>query len=64
MLMLGKHLGFLRPTSESMITTRLAKAIRGHFLATRDAFYGFPTWKLFTTSAYKNLTTSEETIYE
>ena len=64
MLMLGRHLGFLRPDSVSTLTSRLAEAVRLHFLASRDAFYGFPTWRLYATSAYKNLTNSEEIIYE
>ncbi|XP_011504175.1 PREDICTED: ecdysone 20-monooxygenase isoform X2 [Ceratosolen solmsi marchali] len=63
MLMLGRHLGFLKPDSVSTLTSRLAEAVRTHFLASRDAFYGFPMWKLYATSAYKNLTDSEETIY-
>ncbi|XP_058792402.1 ecdysone 20-monooxygenase isoform X2 [Phymastichus coffea] len=64
MLMLGRHLGFLKPESESLITSKLADAVRMHFLASRDAFYGFPTWKLLPNAAYKNLTQSEETIYD
>lgn len=63
MLMLGRHLGFLNPNSGSTLVGRLADAVREHFLASRDAFYGFPFWKLYATSAYKNLTASEETIY-
>ncbi|XP_032454671.1 cytochrome P450 314A1 isoform X1 [Nasonia vitripennis] len=63
MLMLGRHLGFLKPESVGTLTNRLAEAVRMHFVASRDAFYGFPTWKLYATSAYKNLTDSEETIY-
>ncbi|OXU19788.1 hypothetical protein TSAR_004071 [Trichomalopsis sarcophagae] len=63
MLMLGRHLGFLKPESVGTLTNKLAEAVRMHFVASRDAFYGFPTWKLYATSAYKNLTDSEETIY-
>lgn len=64
MLMLGRHLGFLKPESVGTLTSRLADAVRMHFVASRDAFYGFPMWKLYATSAYKNLTDSEETIYK
>ncbi|KAJ8673935.1 hypothetical protein QAD02_005197 [Eretmocerus hayati] len=63
MLMLGRHLGFLKPDSVGTLISNLAEAVRLHFLATRDAFYGFPFWKLYATSAYKNLTESEESIY-
>ncbi|XP_014212517.1 ecdysone 20-monooxygenase isoform X2 [Copidosoma floridanum] len=63
MLMLGRHLGFLKPESVGSLIGKLADAVREHFLASRDAFYGFPTWKLYATSAYKNLTKSEEAIY-
>ncbi|XP_070166736.1 cytochrome P450 family 24 subfamily A member shade isoform X1 [Polyergus mexicanus] len=62
-LILGRHLGFLKPNSSSTITTRLAEAVRIHFTASRDAFYGLPLWKLLPTSAYKQLIESEDTIY-
>lgn len=62
-LILGRHLGFLKPDSSSMLTTRLAEAVRIHFTASRDAFYGLPLWKLLPTSAYRQLIESEDTIY-
>ncbi|XP_011631403.1 ecdysone 20-monooxygenase isoform X3 [Pogonomyrmex barbatus] len=62
-LILGRHLGFLNPDSNSRLTTRLAEAVRIHFTASRDAFYGLPLWKLLPTSAYKQLIESEDTIY-
>nr|XP_031825344.1 ecdysone 20-monooxygenase [Nomia melanderi] len=62
-LILGRHLGFLKPDSNSTTTTRLAEAVRVHFTASRDAFYGLPLWKLLPTSAYKQLIESEDTIY-
>ncbi|XP_036144543.1 ecdysone 20-monooxygenase isoform X4 [Monomorium pharaonis] len=62
-LILGRHLGFLKPDSSSTLTTRLAEAVRIHFTASRDAFYGLPLWKLLPTSAYKQLIESEDTIY-
>ncbi|XP_012230976.1 ecdysone 20-monooxygenase isoform X2 [Linepithema humile] len=62
-LILGRHLGFLKPDSSSTLTTRLAEAIRIHFTALRDAFYGLPLWKLLPTSTYKQLIESEDTIY-
>ena len=62
-LILGRHLGFLKPGSSSTVTTRLADAVRIHFTASRDAFYGLPLWKLLPTSAYKQLIESEDTIY-
>ena len=64
MLMLGRHLGFLQPESSSTLTSKLAEAVRVHFLASRDAFYGFPAWKLLQTAAYKHLTKSEDDIYK
>ncbi|XP_012286900.1 ecdysone 20-monooxygenase [Orussus abietinus] len=62
MLILGRHLGFLKPDSGSL-TARLAEAVRVHFRASRDAFYGLPLWKLLPTAAYKSLIESEDTIY-
>ncbi|XP_076166404.1 cytochrome P450 family 24 subfamily A member shade isoform X2 [Ptiloglossa arizonensis] len=62
-LILGRHLGFLKPDSSSSVTSRLAEAVRVHFTASRDAFYGLPLWKLLPTSAYKQLIESEDTIY-
>ncbi|XP_011255244.1 ecdysone 20-monooxygenase isoform X1 [Camponotus floridanus] len=62
-LILGRHLGFLKPDSSSTLTTRLAEAVRIHFTASRDAFYGLPLWKLLPTSAYKQLIESEDIIY-
>jgi hypothetical protein len=47
-----------------MLTTRLAEAVRIHFTASRDAFYGLPLWKLLPTSAYKQLIESEDAIYK
>ncbi|EZA58896.1 Ecdysone 20-monooxygenase [Ooceraea biroi] len=62
-LILGRHLGFLKPDSSNILTKRLAEAVRIHFMASRDAFYGLPLWKLLPTSAYKQLIESEDTIY-
>lgn len=62
-LILGRHLGFLKPDSSSELASRLAEAVRIHFTASRDAFYGLPLWKLLPTSAYKQLIESEDTIY-
>ncbi|XP_066598117.1 ecdysone 20-monooxygenase isoform X2 [Prorops nasuta] len=62
-LILGRHLGFLKPDSSSTLTMRLAEAVRTHFTALRDSFYGLPLWKLIPTSTYKKLVDSEETIY-
>ncbi|XP_020293593.1 ecdysone 20-monooxygenase [Pseudomyrmex gracilis] len=63
-LILGRHLGFLKPDSSSTLTIRLAEAVRIHFTASRDAFYGLPLWKLLPTSAYKQLIESEDAIYK
>lgn len=63
-LILGRHLGFLKPDSSCMLTTKLAEALRVHFTAMRDAFYGLPFWKLLPTSSYRQLIKSEETIYK
>ncbi|KAK1116630.1 hypothetical protein K0M31_018249 [Melipona bicolor] len=62
-LILGRHLGFLKPDSSSELATRLAEAVRIHFTASRDAFYGLPLWKLLPTSAYRQLIESEDVIY-
>ncbi|XP_033182861.2 cytochrome P450 family 24 subfamily A member shade isoform X2 [Bombus vancouverensis nearcticus] len=62
-LILGRHLGFLKPDSSSELAARLAEAVRIHFTASRDAFYGLPLWKLLPTSAYKQLIESEDEIY-
>lgn len=63
-MILGRHLGFLRPDSNGKLTTQLAEAVRIHFMASRDAFYGLPLWKLLPTSAYKQLIESEDAIYK
>ncbi|XP_026296312.1 cytochrome P450 314A1 isoform X6 [Apis mellifera] len=63
-LILGRHLGFLKPDSSSELATRLAEAVRIHFTASRDAFYGLPLWKLLPTCAYKQLIESEDAIYK
>ncbi|XP_033344817.1 ecdysone 20-monooxygenase isoform X1 [Bombus vosnesenskii] len=63
-LILGRHLGFLKPDSSSELAARLAEAVRIHFTASRDAFYGLPLWKLLPTSAYKQLIESEDEIYK
>nr|QBC73127.1 cytochrome P450 mono-oxygenase [Osmia bicornis] len=62
-LILGRHLGFLKQDSSSELSSRLAEAVRIHFTASRDAFYGLPLWKLLPTSAYKQLIESEDAIY-
>ncbi|KZC06410.1 Ecdysone 20-monooxygenase [Dufourea novaeangliae] len=62
-LILGRHLGFLKPDSNGSVTMKLADAVRVHFMASRDAFYGLPLWKLLPTCAYKQLIESEDTIY-
>lgn len=63
-LILGKHLGFLKPEESSQLTSKLAEAVRVHFTAARDAFYGLPLWKLLPTATYKRLIESEDTIYK
>ncbi|CAL7949455.1 unnamed protein product [Xylocopa violacea] len=62
-LILGRHLGFLKPDSSSELAIRLSEAVRIHFRALRDAFYGLPLWKLLPTSAYKQVIESEDAIY-
>ncbi|XP_034943932.1 ecdysone 20-monooxygenase [Chelonus insularis] len=61
-LILGRHLGFLKPSS-STLTSKLAEAVRIHFTASRDAFYGLPLWKIIPTAAYRQLIESEDAIY-
>ncbi|CAH0552877.1 unnamed protein product [Brassicogethes aeneus] len=63
-LVLGRRMGFLIPGQESDSAQILAKAVHDHFLAVRDTYFGLPFWKLFPTSAYKQLEQSEETIYK
>ncbi|RZC32412.1 cytochrome P450 CYP314A1 [Asbolus verrucosus] len=63
-LVLGRRMGFLLPGGETEIAKNFAEAVRQHFLATRDTYFGLPFWKLFATPAYKRLIKNEETIYE
>jgi len=46
------------------LALKLAAAVKVHFCASRDTFYGLPFWKVFPTRAYKKLVESEEVIYE
>ncbi|XP_015517676.2 cytochrome P450 family 24 subfamily A member shade isoform X1 [Neodiprion pinetum] len=62
-LILGRRLGFLEPDTGAL-TARLADAVRIHFRASRDAFYGLPLWKLVATKAYAELVSSEDAIYD
>lgn len=63
-LVLGRRMDFLKPKNQSEIAKKLAHAIREHFMATRDTYYGLPFWKFFSTSTYKRLIYNEEIIYE
>ncbi|CAH0384016.1 unnamed protein product [Bemisia tabaci] len=62
-LILGERLGFLEQNI-SPVASRLADAVKGQFIASRDTFYGLPFWKILPTPAYKRLVESEDTIYE
>lgn len=62
-LILGRRLGFLEPDTGAL-TARLAEAVRVHFRASRDAFYGLPLWKIVATKAYAELISSEDAIYD
>lgn len=62
-LILGRHLGFLKPDSSSELAMRLSEAVRIHFMALRDAFYGLPLWKVLPTAAYRQVIESEDAIY-
>lgn len=46
------------------MASKLADAVRVHFMASRDAFYGLPLWKLLPTAAYRQLIESEDAIYK
>ncbi|XP_048516410.1 ecdysone 20-monooxygenase isoform X2 [Athalia rosae] len=63
-LILGRRLGFLEPDCTGGLATRLADAVRVHFRASRDAFYGLPLWKIMATKAYAELINSEDAIYD
>jgi ecdysone 20-monooxygenase len=43
---------------------RLGAAVKRHFCAMRDTFYGLPFWKVFPTRPYRQFVESEEEIYE
>ncbi|KAF7997336.1 hypothetical protein HCN44_005613 [Aphidius gifuensis] len=62
-LILGRYLGFLKPSTSSF-TYKLAEAVRIHFTASRDAFYGLPIWKYLPTTVWKKFIKSEEEIYD
>ncbi|KAL0275932.1 UNVERIFIED_CONTAM: hypothetical protein PYX00_003643 [Menopon gallinae] len=62
-LILGRRMGFLNDKVDPL-ALRLATAVRTHFCASRDTFYGLPFWTMFPTKTYKNFADSEETIYE
>lgn len=62
-LILGRRMGFLEREVDAL-ANRLAAAVKGHFRASRDTFYGLPFWKVIPTRSYKLLVKSEEEIYE
>lgn len=63
-LMLGRHLGFLKPNSSNSLCVKLANELRIYFMALRDSSYGLPFWKLLTTPMYKQFVESEDAIYK
>ncbi|XP_069685662.1 ecdysone 20-monooxygenase isoform X1 [Periplaneta americana] len=62
-LILGRRMGFL-DSEVDPLAARLASAVKNHFCASRDTFYGLPFWKVFPTRAYKMLVNSEDQIYD
>ena len=62
-MILGRRMGFL-DLEVDHLALKLAAAVKVHFCASRDTFYGLPFWKVFPTRAYKKLVESEEVIYE
>jgi len=62
-LILGRRMGFLELQVDAL-ANKLANAVKGHFCASRDTFYGLPFWKVFPTPSYRLLVKSEEEIYE
>ncbi|XP_031770459.1 ecdysone 20-monooxygenase isoform X2 [Galleria mellonella] len=61
-LMLGSRLGFLERCMSDRAAT-LATAVKAHFRAQRDSYYGAPLWKFAPTKLYKTFVRSEETIH-
>lgn len=62
-LILGRRMGFLDDEVDPQ-AAKLAAAVKVHFCASRDTFYGLPFWKVMPTKAYRELVESEETIYD
>ena len=61
-LMLGSRLGFLERWMSGRAAA-LAAAVKAHFRAQRDSYYGAPLWKFAPTALYKTFVKSEETIH-
>lgn len=61
-LMLGTRLGFLERWMSGRAAT-LATAVKAHFRAQRDSYYGAPLWKFAPTTLYRTFVRSEETIH-
>ncbi|XP_028030999.1 ecdysone 20-monooxygenase [Bombyx mandarina] len=61
-LMLGSRLGFLERWMSGRAMA-LAAAVKNHFRAQRDSYYGAPLWKFAPTALYKTFVKSEETIH-
>ncbi|KAL0819005.1 hypothetical protein ABMA28_008290 [Loxostege sticticalis] len=61
-LMLGARLGFLERSMSGRAAT-LAAAVKAHFRAQRDSYYGAPLWKFAPTTLYRTFVRSEETIH-
>ncbi|XP_068619922.1 ecdysone 20-monooxygenase [Battus philenor] len=61
-LMLGTRLGFLERRMSGRAAA-LASAVKTHFRAQRDSYYGAPLWKFAPTNLYRTFVKSEETIH-
>ncbi|KAJ0172220.1 hypothetical protein K1T71_012193 [Dendrolimus kikuchii] len=61
-LMLGTRLGFLEQRMSGRAPS-LAMAVKAHFRAQRDSYYGAPLWKIAPTTLYRTFVKSEEMIH-
>lgn len=62
-LVLGRRMGFLLPSCEHKLASRLALAVQEVFRASRDTHFGLPIWKILPTDAYNRLKKGEEESY-
>ncbi|XP_018332041.1 ecdysone 20-monooxygenase [Agrilus planipennis] len=63
-LVLGRRMGFLLSNELSDKSKRLSRAVKEHFLASRDTYYGLPFWKLVPTESYSKFVKAQNEIYQ